>query len=118
MKGSNMRHTQRGISFIGLLLVASVLGSALLVGLQVTPTVIEYLAIQKAVQKASTGSTVAEVRGIFDKASQIDDIYSITGKDLDIGKQGERVVVGFAYQREIHLTGPAYLVLKYKGSSR
>ena len=109
---------QRGISLIGLLLVGSVLGSGVLVGLKVTPTVIEYLAVQKAVNKAAGGSTVPEVRSIFDKAAQIDDISSIAGKDLEVGKQGERVVVSFAYQREIHLTGPAYLVLKYAGSSR
>ena len=113
-----MRQQQRGISLIGLLFVGSVLGSGVLVGLQVAPTVIEYLAVQKAVKKAAVGTTVADVRSIFDKAAQIDDIRSISGQDLEISKQGDRVIVGFAYQREIHLGGPAYLVLKYKGSSR
>lgn len=113
-----MRQQQRGISLIGLLFVGSVLGSGVLVGLQVAPTVIEYLAVQKAVNKAAVGTTVADVRSIFDKAAQIDDIRSISGQDLEISKQGDRVIVGFAYQREIHLSGPAYLVLKYKGSSR
>ncbi|MDP3133184.1 MAG: DUF4845 domain-containing protein [Burkholderiaceae bacterium] len=113
-----MRQQQRGISLIGLLFMGSVLGSGVLVGLQVAPTVIEYLAVQKAVKKAAVGTTVADVRSIFDKAAQIDDIRSISGQDLEISKQGDRVIVGFAYQREIHLSGPAYLVLKYKGSSR
>lgn len=113
-----MRQQQRGISLIGLLFVGSVLGAGVLVGLQVAPTVIEYLAVQKAVKKAAVGTTVADVRSIFDKAAQIDDIRSISGQDLEISKQGDRVIVGFAYQREIHLSGPAYLVLKYKGSSR
>ena len=113
-----MRQQQRGISLIGLLFVGSVLGSGVLVGLQVAPTVIDYLAVQKAVKKAAVGTTVADVRSIFDKAAQIDDIRSISGQDLEISKQGDRVIVGFAYQREIHLGGPAYLVLKYKGSSR
>jgi hypothetical protein len=113
-----MRQQQRGISLIGLLFVGSVLGAGVLVGLQVAPTVIEYLAVQKAVNKAAVGTTVADVRSIFDKAAQIDDIRSISGQDLEISKQGDRVIVGFAYQREIHLSGPAYLVLKYKGSSR
>ena len=85
---------------------------------QVVPTYIEFMAVQKAVQKASTGTTVSEVRSIFDKASQIDDIRSISGKDLEVGKEGDRVVVSFAYTREIHLAGPAYLVMKYTGSSK
>ena len=64
------------------------------------------------------GTTVAEVRSIFDRAAQIDDIRTIAGKDLEIGKEGDRVVVSFAYDREIHLTGPAYLLMRYEGRSR
>lgn len=113
-----MRHQQRGITFLGLIFVGAVLGSLILVGMQVFPTTVEFMAIQKAVKKAAAGSTVAEVRTIFDKAAQIDDISSIKGADLEVTKSGDQVVVNFAYQREMHLAGPAYLLLKYQGSSR
>ena len=76
------------------------------------------MAVQKAVQRASAGQSVVEVRSIFDKATEIDAISSITGKDLEVGKQGDKVVVSFAYQREIHLVGPAFLTLKYTGQSK
>lgn len=113
-----MRHQQRGITFLGLVFVGAVFGSLALVSMQVFPTAVEYMAIQKAVKKAAAGSTVAEVRTIFDKAAQIDDISSIKGADLEVTKSGDQVVVNFAYQREMHLAGPAYLLLKYQGSSR
>ena len=113
-----MRHQQRGITFLGLIFVGAVLGSLALVGMQVFPTAVEYMAINKAVKKAAAGSTVAEVRTIFDKAAQIDDISSIKGADLEVTKSGDQFVVNFAYQREMHLAGPAYLLLKYQGSSR
>jgi hypothetical protein len=61
---------------------------------------------------------VAEVRSSFDKAAQIDDITSITGKDLDVTKQGDKIVVSFAYNKEIPIGGPAYLLLKYAGRSK
>jgi hypothetical protein len=54
---------------------------------------------------------------IFDKTASIDTISSISGKDLEITKENDKVVVRFAYQREIHLTGPAFLTLKYSGKS-
>ena len=114
----NMKQQQRGMTFIGLLFVGILLAFAGVTLAQVVPTYIEYMAVQKAVQKASSGTTVAEVRATFDKAAQIDDIASISGKDLDIGKQGDRVVVSFDYSREIHLFGPAFLVMKYTGSSQ
>jgi Tfp pilus assembly major pilin PilA len=109
---------QRGMTMIGLLSVGIVVAVAAVVGLQVVPTLIELQAITKAVNKASNGSTPAEVRTLFDKATQIDDIKSITGRDLEIVQEGGKTVVKFAYEREIHLVGPAYLTLKYAGRSK
>lgn len=113
-----LRSGQAGLSFIGLLFVVGVLASLGVLAAQAFPTVVEYQATLKAVQKASAGNTVPEVRQIFDKAAQIDDITSISGKDLDITKDGDKVIVKFAYKREIHMFGPAYLLLKYAGQSK
>ncbi|SFO72172.1 protein of unknown function [Variovorax sp. OK605] len=116
VRGSAAR--QRGISFVGLVFVAAVLGCLGVVVAQVIPTLIEWQAIDKAANKAKEGSTVPEVRAIFDRAQAIDDFKSVSGKDLDIKKVGDKVVVSYAYEREIPLFGPAYLTLKYKGESR
>jgi sensor histidine kinase regulating citrate/malate metabolism len=113
-----LRKKQQGISFIVVLFIVGVLACVGLIGAQAFPTVLEYQAALKAVQKASAGSTVAEVKQIFDKAAQIDDINSITGKDLIVTKNGDKVVVRFAYNKEIHMFGPAYLLLKYAGTSK
>ena len=113
-----LKSSQSGISFVGLLFVVGVLACAGVLAAQAFPTVVEYQAVLKAVQKASGGSTVAEVKQIFDKAAQIDDIKSITGKDLDVTKNGDKVIVKFAYNKEIHMFGPAWLLLKYAGQSK
>lgn len=113
-----LKQGQQGLTFFGLLIVGILLAFAGVIFAQLVPTYIEFMAVEKAVQKASEGTTVAEVRSIFDKAAQIDDITTITGKELEVSKQGDRVVVSFDYQREIPLMGPAYLVMKYTGSSK
>ena len=113
-----MNMKQRGISFIGVLFVVGVLAFAGVIAAQVFPTLIEFQAITKAASKAKEGTSVPEVRSIFDKAAQIDDIKSITGKDLEITKEGDKTVVAFAYNKEIHIGGPAYLLLKYTGRSK
>ncbi len=109
---------QRGISFLGLLFVGGVLAVTGVVAAQIFPTYIEFQSISKAAQKASTGNTVAEVRTIFSRASEIDDFKSVTAKDIEVTKQGDKIVVSFAYQREIHLVGPAFLTIKYAGQSK
>ncbi len=113
-----MKSQQRGISLISLIFVGVVLAFAGVVGAQVFPTVLEYFAILKATKKvAAAGGTIGEIRTSFDKAQNIDDFKAIMGKDLDVTKNGDKVVVSFAYTKEIHLAGPAFLLLKYAGSS-
>jgi hypothetical protein len=113
-----VRSGQRGISFIGLLFVVGVLACVGVLAAQAFPTVVEYQAILKAAQKASSGNSVPEVRQIFQKAADVDDIHSITAKDLDVSKNGDKVVVKFAYDKEIHMFGPAFLLLKYTGQTK
>ncbi len=114
----HFRSRQRGMSFLGLLVVGGFLAVAGVITAQVIPTAIEYQAVVKAANKASEGNTVAEVRSIFDKAAAVDNISSIAGKDIEVTKEGEKIVVSFAYQREIHLAGPGHLTLKYTGRSK
>jgi type II secretory pathway pseudopilin PulG len=110
---------QKGITFIGLLVVAAMLALIGVVVAQVVPTLVELQSVSKAAKKAAAdATTVGDVRAVFDRAAQIDDIKSIEGKDLTVTKVGEKIVVSFAYQREIHLAGPAWLTLKYEGSTR
>ncbi|HEY8358814.1 MAG TPA: DUF4845 domain-containing protein [Ramlibacter sp.] len=109
---------QTGVSIIMLVFVVAVLAVVGLVGMQAFPTVLEYQAALKAINKAKDGATVQEVRTLFDRAAQVDDIRSISGKDLEIGKNGSETVVSFAYDKEFHMFGPAFLTLKYRGTSR
>ncbi|MFT3777444.1 MAG: DUF4845 domain-containing protein [Ottowia sp.] len=112
------RNSQRGISFLGLLFLGVVLALLGIVGARVVPTASEYMTIQKAVKKAAAeGGTVPAVRAAFDRTASVDYIDSISGKDLEVTKDGDKVVVSFAYDKEIPLFGPAYLLIKYRGSS-
>jgi hypothetical protein len=108
---------QRGLSLLGLIILGVVLVFGALVTLKVFPTVTEYLAIKRAVTKARTeGTDVQTIRNAFDRAAAIDDISSITGKDLQIVRDpAGGYAVSFAYEKKIPLVGPASLLLEYKG---
>jgi Tfp pilus assembly protein PilE len=115
------RARQRGITLFGLMLWAIVLGFLALVGMRVLPTINEYFTIVKAVNKVAVegGTTVPEIRAAFERTKQIEySITSIGGKDLDITKENDKVVVSFAYDKEIELMAPVYLVIKYEGKSK
>jgi hypothetical protein len=112
---------QRGVSLIGLLAWAIIVGFVGYVAVRVLPTVNEYLTIQRAVNRIATEgpATVAEVRKAFDRQKDIEyAISAISGKDLEVTKENDRLVIRFAYDREIPIVEPVYLLMKYKGQSK
>ena len=117
LKGSR---GQRGVSLFGMLFWAVVVGFVALLGMRVLPTVNEFFTIKKAVNKAALdgGNTVAGIRASFERQKDIEySIQSITSKDLDITKENDRVVVRFAYDKEIEIMSPVFLLIKYEGRS-
>ena len=120
---SNPGHAraQRGMSLLGLMFWAILIGFLAYLAVRVLPTLNEYLTIQRAVNKvaAESPSTVAEVRRAFDKQKDIEySIDSISGKDLDIFKENDRIVIRFAYDKEIPIIEPVFLLVKYEGRSK
>ena len=112
---------QRGVTLIGLLFWGGFLGFSAIIGMKVLPTVNEFFTIQKAVSKIAKegGSTVPEIRTAFDKQKEIEySITSIGAKDLNITKENDKVVVSFAYNKEVELMGPVSLLIKYEGRSK
>lgn len=118
MKSLQSKARQSGVSFFFLIFVIAVLAFVGLVGAQAVPTFMEYQTIVKAVNKVKDGGSVAEIKANFDKAAAVDDIKSITGKELDVRKEGDKTIISFAYSKEIHIGGPAFLLLKYAGSTK
>ena len=74
--------------------------------------------IKKAVKHAATnGGNPAEIRAAFNKSAEVNYIETISGKDLQITQSNGKTIVSFAYDKEIHLTDPAYLLIKYESST-
>jgi len=115
------RSSQRGVTLVGLLFWAVLISSIALVLMKVFPAVSEYRTIQSMVTKAARegGSTVPEIRAAFDRYKQIEyGVESIKASDLDITKEDDKVVVSFAYDKEIELISPVFLLIKFEGKSR
>ena len=118
---SRSARNERGITLIGLLLWAIVVAFVALIIVRVLPTVNEYSTILRAVQKIAKEApgTVAEARGAFEKQKEIEySISSIGGKDLQISKENDKVVIRFAYDKEVELFEPVFLLIKYRGEGR
>ena len=117
--GVRNRRGQRGITLFGLLFWAIIVGFFALVGMRVLPTLNEYFTIKRAINKITTeGATVPEIRAAFQRQQDVEySISSISSKDLNITKENDKIVVSFAYDKEIELMKPVYLLIKFEGRS-
>jgi len=113
------REQQSGIGFGGFLIVLIVVCAIILVAAKVFPTFVEYRAIVSAIKKARVSATnEAEIRRAFDRSAVIEEITSITGKDLVITKLNNNFLISFAYTKKIGLVEPVSLVIDYAGDSK
>jgi uncharacterized membrane protein YhiD involved in acid resistance len=119
MKHGALPRRQRGISIVGLIFFGLIVVVLLLIGAKLVPAVTEYIAIERAIQKIKNeGTTVAQIREAFDRHAVIDDIKSISSKDLDITKDNDRVVISYAYAYQIQLLDNVRLVIDFAGTTR
>ena len=112
-------HRQRGMSLIGLIFIGLIVVFLLILGSKVVPAVVEYIAIERAVQKIKNeGTTVRDIQTAFERHRTIDDITSITAADLDITKEGDKIVISYAYQKKIPILDNVSLVIDFAGTTR
>jgi hypothetical protein len=112
---------QRGVTLIGLLFWGILVAMGALVVIRVLPTLNEFTTIQRAVKKLAQESpgTVPQIRAAFDRQKNIEySISSISGSDLQITKENDKVVIRFVYDKEIPLFEPVFLLIKYSGEGR
>jgi hypothetical protein len=110
---------QRGMSLVGLIFIGLIVVALLALGFKLVPAVIEYIAIERAVQKIKNeASTVRDIQAAFERHATIDDITSISSRDLDITKEGDRIVISYAYQKKIPILDNVSLVIDFAGTTR
>ena len=115
------RAQQRGVTLFGLLFWAIVLGFVGYLLVRIAADDQRILTIQRTVEKiaATQPATVAEARAAFDRQKEIEySISAISGQDLQVTKENDKVVISYAYNKEVPIWGPVYLLLKYEGRSK
>ena len=116
-----MRARQKGLTLIGLIFVLFILFFVALLAMKLVPSYMEYGAAKNAINaiaRDQQGGTVADIRRSFDARSAIDDINVIKATDLEITKDGNQVVIGFAYRKEVPLFANVGVYIDYAASTR
>jgi hypothetical protein len=110
---------QRGLGLLSLLVFGVIAVGLVVLTMRILPSALEFFAAKRAIERiASSGDTSqAAIRNSFDRMSAVDDIASISGKDLGIVKTGQSVTISFAYEKKIPLVANASLLLDFEASA-
>ena len=115
------RHSrQRGASLLSMLVLAVVVAVVMLMGARIFPSVNEYLTIRKAVSQIMRNNPAGpgDIRNAFEKTTEVEySIHTISAKDLDIRPDGDGFKTTYAYNVEIPIFEPVFLLVKYSGSA-
>lgn len=115
---------QRGVTLLGLVFWAVVVAFIGLMAIRVWPSLNEYFTINQAIDRVMHAEPVPTdilaVRRAFDRQKDIEySIQTISGADLEIEPRDDRSLrVRFAYDKEIEVFGPVFLLIKYRGGTR
>lgn len=127
--GVNMRHKnqpalakQKGMTFIGMVIVIAAVVFFAVLGMKVGPAYLEFMNIKNAIKKISNegafnSMSKTEIIKAFDKSAQIDDFNSVTGADLIIAKTDAGNVVSAEYQKVIPIFANASVLLDFNATS-
>ncbi|MFL6672521.1 MAG: DUF4845 domain-containing protein [Massilia sp.] len=118
-KGSQrVLNDQRGVSLSGLIFVLVIIGALALLAIKLLPAWAEYGAAKDAIVKAKgTGGGVAEMKTSFSKNAEINNISSISSKDLVFSKDSGETEISFAYEKRVPLAGNVSLVIDYSATT-
>jgi hypothetical protein len=111
------------MGFAGVLLLLIAIVFVAIIGMKLVPAYIEYFSIKSAVTSMTQsgelrGATVADVRKAFDRRLTIDyNITAVKPEDLEITKDGNEIVIAFAYEKRIPLFYNISVVIDFAGSS-
>ena len=111
-----MSSKQQGLSLIALIIGLIVLAFVALLGMKLVPSYLEFRSAKNAIDaiaRERPGASVADIRRAFENRSAIDDINTVKPSDLEITKEGNAIVISFAYRKEVPLFNNVGLYIDY-----
>jgi hypothetical protein len=116
------RTSQRGLTVTGLLFGGMFAVLIAVLGMKVVPDVVEYSKIVSDIKATAQDpslkqASVADVRKAYERRAYIDQITAITPMDISVSRNGNTLVLSFAYRKEIHLAGPVSLVIDFEATT-
>jgi hypothetical protein len=106
---------QRGITAIGLMILISFIGLFVYAGIRLAPVYLEYFNVVKAIEALKTEADTGPVamKRTLEKHFDIEDIKSLSYKDVEFSKEGSGWRVRAAYDAETPFIGNVGFIVHF-----
>lgn len=110
--------SQQGMTAIGWIFVLGLIGFFVLLVLRMTPAYLEFMTVKAALASLQnepdiTEKAPSEIRSMLGKRFNVNDVKSITSKDVTVENQGGRLNVGVDYEVRVGVFGNVDAVMTF-----
>lgn len=115
-----MRHSQRGVTFIGWILLLIPVAILIFVGIRLTPIYLNYMSVSKALSQLqaeskgeNVGTSAEALRNSLSKHLQVGYVEKPAIKDFDIHREGTHWAVIADYEETAPFLGNVSLLVEF-----
>jgi hypothetical protein len=115
-----MKHRQGGATFLGIVVILMILGTALYAGIRLVPVYLEYTKVARALEQvrdehsALDNTSPQMIRNSLERRWDVEDISRIGWKEVTIKKQNEGYEVRAEYDAEEDFIANVFLLVKFE----
>ena len=104
---------QRGVTFVGMVLIAGLIVFAAIIGLKLIPAYIEYATVVNHLREIARspdarGASPKDIQNMFRKRAQIDAVEAVKPEDIEVEKEGDQVILRTAYSTKINFAAHTF----------
>ena len=112
------RHRQSGMSILGMLFIAIMVGFFIMMGLRLAPSYFEYMTIKDAVTRTATEydadkKTIRELRRRVTNLFITNQVYGINPNDIKIYRKEGKTFIDGNYEARIHVVGRIDAIMNF-----
>ena len=114
-----MKQRQRGMTFLGLVIILVIVGAGLYAALRLVPVYLEYSKVARVLEQvrdehvAMDSPTSQLIRNSLERRWDVEDIKSLGWKEVEIEQKSDGFEVRAAYDVEERFIANVYLVTKF-----
>jgi hypothetical protein len=116
-----MKHRQRGATFLGIVTILLILGTAIYAGIRLSPIYLDYMKVARSLEavrddQASVETNQRLIRNSLERRWDVEDVKGIDWREVEIAKSAEGYTLRAEYEVEQQFLYNVYLLVKFDKS--